>query len=585
LAGYGAAAPTFRLFACAVGLNLLLFLVALTWHAPVWATNDDYRMSVILSGAYLGEPSPDAVFLQIPLGVLLCGLYRLFPALPVYGLYTEIAMFVSCCVFCYAILEGTCRRGRMGPGLILYLALYAVALRKYVLMPQFTLTSAYMGIAAAVLVHRLPRSGTPTGCALGAAALSLFSFLTRAKAFYLLAPVIGVIMLWPALARRRVCRGHALYAALTAVAILASLGAQHVHEQRPEYAAYRAFNTARSRVYDYGQIPFFYDDVEFYLSSGIDETLYRQIAARYLDMGVDADMLNAVADRIAETTTGSEPVARRIAAAFTGSLDSWLSSTDQTVSYAAALVLLLLAAYAALALRSPAGAGPRGLFVVILAGLFLENMYFLFIGRLMTRQKDMLLIAAAVLGVIMTIDEAPPIARAAPVRRRKPPTARLCRFLAMAAGVFMAVSCVAGAVSAVNANYRASLSRNARLDALRAYASGTPDIFYFYDAQDFIAATDDVFSVYDASRPANIESLGNWNVKSPTYHARNAKWGFESAIDGLALRDDVRFVSVAAPKMAATRTLKDGYNKELRLVERIQAKNCILSVYMAVDAD
>lgn len=574
-----------RLLACAVGLNLLLFLGVFAWHEPVWATNDDYRMSVILSGAYLGEPSPDAVFLRIPLGALLSGLYRLFPALPVYGVYTELAMFASCCVFCYAILEGARRRGKAGLGLALYLALYAVALRKYVLMPQFTLTSAYMGIAAAVLVDRLPRSGAPAGCAVGAAVLSLLSFLTRAKAFYLLAPVIGVIVLWPTLARRRLSRGHALYAALTAVAILASLGAQHVYERRPEYAAYRAFNTARSRVYDYGQIPFFYDDVDFYLSSGIDETLYRQIAARYLDMGVDADMLNAVADRIAETTTGSVPMARRVAEALCGSLNSWFSATDETVSCTAALVLLLLAAYAALALRSPADAGPRGLFVVILAGLFLENMYFLFIGRLMTRQKDMLLITAAVLGMVMTIDEAASSARPAPVRRREPMTVRLCRLVAAAAVVFMAASCAAGAVSAVNASHRASLSRNARLDALRAYASGNPDTFYFYDAQDFIAATDGVFSVYDTSKPANIDSLGSWNVKSPSYRARNAQWGFESAIDGLARCDHVRFVSVAAPKMAATRTLKDWYNKELQLVERVQAANCVLSVYAVVDAE
>lgn len=582
-----------RLMLLSAALNLLLFLIAFAWHPPIWATNDDYRMSVILSGAYLGEPSADAVFLLYPLGLLLSLLYRLFPSLPVYGIYTELAMFISCCVFFYAILEPMQSAGNPLLGLFLYLSLYLIALNKYTILPQFTLTSAYMGIAAAVLIWRIPRSRSTVSGALFAALLSLLSLWTRAKVFYLLAPVIGVIMLGWWLAERRVCRRHLLYLLASGVCMLASLAVHSAHWKQPDYAAYKAFNTARNRTYDYGEIPFFYDDQPFYLSNDIDETLYRQIAARYLDMDerLTAQVLTAVADRIEQTTRASQPFVKRVLRAYTESLGSWFSSTDATVAYCAALSLITLAVYSVLTLlhaRCADGASPplpQGLFLVIFAGLFLENMYFLFIGRLMTRQIDTLLLTAAVLGMVMTIE--PALAHKERLRLRPAAAAmdRLLRGIVLLAAFAVALSGIAGACAALCANHAAAINRNAKLETLQDYAAAHPDCFYFYDTQYFISSTDDVFEVYDTSRPLNAESLGSWNVGSPAYSTRNRMMGFTSAIEGLTQCDNVYFAAVAQPRLAMTRTLKDHYNKKLLPVDQIQAANCTIDLYAVVDSD
>ncbi len=567
-----------------VGMNAVLFLLVFAFQPPIWATNDDYRMAVILSGAYLGEPSADAVFLQYPLGWLLSRLYALFPRLPVYGIYTELALFISCCVIAVTVMKRV--HGLWGAAL--YGMLYLFALRKYTVLPQFTLTSAYLAIAASVIVYDLPQSARPLTGALLAAALSLFSFLTRAKAFYLMVPVLAVIIAWHAMRERRMCRYQAFYAIAAFACIVSSLLVSERLWQREEYAAYRAFNTARHRVYDYGEIPFFYDDAAFYLENGIDETLYRQIEARYLDMDarLDADMLDTVADRIEEVTNGDTTVIERALRAFLGSLESWFSSTDPMLAYTSLLALGIFVLHTAGTLAYiQAGDGSGGLFTVIFAGLFLESAYFVFIGRTMARQMDALLIAACVLGIIMTIDQVQGGMAWSTIQRTagKPSSVqRIACALAVTAAASVLFSAALGANAALCGMHEAAINRNAKLEALDDYADANPENFYFYDTQYFISSTDDVFETYDASRPLNMESLGSWNVGSPSYQERNRRMGFDSAIEGLTKHNHVYFVAVAEPRLAMTRTLKQLYNKRLCEVEMVQAANCVLHVYSVV---
>lgn len=57
-------------------LNTVLFLLSFAFLGSVFATNDDYRMSLIVSGAYTGEPSSTLVFMKYPIAWLLSGLLR-----------------------------------------------------------------------------------------------------------------------------------------------------------------------------------------------------------------------------------------------------------------------------------------------------------------------------------------------------------------------------------------------------------------------------------------------------------------------------------------------------------------------------
>lgn len=101
-----------RILYIAVFFNALLFMAAMAHNIPHWYTNDDFRMMTIVSGAYSGKPSADIVFMRYPMGLLLSGLYRITTAVPWYGLFTELCMFVPSCIFCYYTVKKACEKNR-----------------------------------------------------------------------------------------------------------------------------------------------------------------------------------------------------------------------------------------------------------------------------------------------------------------------------------------------------------------------------------------------------------------------------------------------------------------------------------------
>ena len=125
-------------------------------NPPSWYTNDDFRMMTIVSGAYSGTPSPDIVFMRYPIGLLLSGLYRITTSVPWYGLFTMLCMFFPSCVFCYYIVKKAYEKNRVFAGIFLYFLLFMLFIQKYVCLPQFTLTSAFLGVGAFALLHEMP---------------------------------------------------------------------------------------------------------------------------------------------------------------------------------------------------------------------------------------------------------------------------------------------------------------------------------------------------------------------------------------------------------------------------------------------
>ena len=58
-------------------LNTIMILLSYAFLGSVFATNDDYRMSLIVSGAYTGEPSSTLVFMKYPIAWILSELYKI----------------------------------------------------------------------------------------------------------------------------------------------------------------------------------------------------------------------------------------------------------------------------------------------------------------------------------------------------------------------------------------------------------------------------------------------------------------------------------------------------------------------------
>ena len=124
-----------------------------------------------------------------------------------------------------------------------------------------------------------------------------------------------------------------------------------------------------------------------------------------------------------------------------------------------------------------------------------------------------------------------------------------------------------------------------RLEALQGYAKNHPQNFYFYNALDFIGASDRLFSAsLENEKVLNMDSLGNWNSKSPNYYKRNKKYGFTSAIDGLVNCKNVYYVECWDFDSSIEGLINNKYKKQSSLVEQIIADDgTIINIYEIVN--
>ncbi len=577
------------LVVASVVLNMVAFLLMIALYPPVWYTNDDYRMMTIASGAYAGTPSADVIFMKYPVSLLLSSLYKLTTYIPWYGLFTMLCMFVPCCVFCYYILKKTFEKNLLFVGLLLYTALFLFFIQKYICLPQFTLTSGFLGAGAVVLIHEMPSKRNLWNILL-AVICCVISFSVRSKAFYLLIPLILLIVIVRVISEKNIALIKPIVSvALTAVIICVAVAVVDyaAYNRSEEMQYFERFNTARAQVYDYGVPPSYYDHMPFYVENGISEVTYRAMSSRHLDIydGINAQSLEAVADYIDEIRVNSDTLLGRINTAVEETIEYWIDSGDEVVKYSSICVFILLCLNLALGIKRK-----KCIYPLAVAGFILESVFLMFSGRLVVRVLDTLLLSLGVFGVLGVIELLQPRSKSLKeltVSVYSDKQRIVARVLISVCVVSIAVTSIVGLNTAVKDKYHSvAVTQNSRMNGLKAYAELYPENFYFYDAYNFISCTDYVFKTYKEGKVLNHDSTGSWNVHSDTYYDRNANWGFTTSIDGLVSEQgNVYYVATGTLKMGVTKTLKDVYNKRLQLVETIDSDNYILYVYMVVDDD
>ncbi len=566
--------------------NILLFALVISVYPPVWYTNDDFRMMTIVSGAYTGTPCADIVFMRYPIGLLLSGLYSITTAIPWYGLFTMFCMFVPSCIFGYYCIKKAYEKNCCLVGIGAYAMLFILIIQKYICMPQYTLTSAFMGVGAIALIYEMPEKKNSRHIFL-AAFCSVMSFSVRTKAFYLLIPILMLIVAVRVIKEKRSLKKYLVYGCATLILCSVSGCIDTISWHRDGYQEFKEFKEVRALIYDYDSIPGYYENMPFYVSNGINEITYRAVADRFLDIddSVNTENLTKIADYMEDIKTTKTNLADRLVVAFNDGLSQWFSSSDATVKYCAIYIFILLALCLTLSFKKKK---LDIIFIATVAGFLLEITYLKFHGRVMARLIDLMLLAMAVTGtltILSIIDKGEISFKKFWDKKINIPLEKIWKYV-MVCGV-------AALVVAYAANMQSDLkskslvlreTNNPLLHALNDYASKYPDKFFFYDTKNFINCTNYVFSTCEKGEIINTESMGSWNARSPSYYARNEKFGFKTSIEGLLSEEhDVYFVTRVAPKKGITMPLKDIYNKKLVEVDKVQTTKDILYVYMVVD--
>lgn len=333
---------------------------------------------------------------------------------------------------------------------------------------------------------------------------------------------------------------------------------------------YKAFNTARSLVYDFGAIPPYNENKAFYDNAGIDETTFYDISARYLDLDseITTDKMKAVAG-ISKSRRQSAPFGKRI---FRAALSAPSYFIESGVLYQTAFCALLLVCTVFILSRKKKYVCVT--FVLCTAaGMLLEMTYLCYISRVMDRLTEVMLLTISV-SCIIALSGAFQKANA----EERKSASRIYKAAAMACIALLSAYFAVSNQKAICSKAEGQHLINSRLKVLNTFAASDKEAFYFYDAYDFIAASADTFSVYDGI--VNTDSLGNWYIHSSDYYKRNAEYGIITSVDGLTdANKNIYYAAIGNLKNGITLTMKERYNLEPIVVRTIPYENNNIYIY------
>ncbi len=552
------------LFAFSLLLNTVLFLLSFAFYGSAFATNDDYRMSLIVSGAYTGEPGNTLVFMKYPAAWVLSGLYKITPSVPWYGIASVLCILIPASIVCYFVLSESNGTGNIKTGFAIYLLFYLFIVQKHLVLPQFTLTAAFTAIAWLVLLWYMPKNKLSPLYLLCTGIFAAISFSIRMKVFMMVFPA-AVLAVLIRLINDKFSDKKYIFKYIVSMFLTAALCfCVQAADNRNVDAQYRAFNTARSLVYDFGAIPPYNENKSFYDRAGIDETVFYDISARYLDLDseITTEKMRSVANITKSRHNGLPVVSRILKSAV--EVPSYFLQSGVLYQTAFAAVLLV---YGTFVLCQNKKYVCAAFILCTAAGTFLEMTYLCYISRVMDRLTEVMILAISVCCMIALADSF-----------QKTDTeiqAGSMRIYKAAAKICIAVIAVCLTVSnqkSVCGKAKTQHMINSRLEVLNLLAANDEETFYFYDAYDFIAASSDTFAVYDGT--VNTDSLGNWYINSEDYFRRNAKYGIRNSVDGLIdPNKNIYYAAIGNLKNGITLTMKERYNMEPVIIRTIPYEN------------
>jgi len=438
-----------------------------------------------------------------------------------------------------------------------------------------------MTIAWLVLLWYMPKERS-TLYVIITGIIAAIAFSIRMKAFMMIVPAALLVVLINLIKERFADKKYILkYCICFAISIVLCTVSQ-VSDSLNTDKEYHEFNTARSSVYDFDDMPSYEANKEFYDAAGIDETVYYDISARYLDLDKDitTENLRSVSAQMQECETPTPSVIKMIHAFF--SVPSVLFELGLEYQTRFAVLLFMISIFAAIRMR-------RGFITAVIlctsAGMILEMTFLCFISRFIDRLGEVCLLTISIVCMLSLNDILSERSgrRKSPVRALKDRNIcmRVCRILSLVCLLAVSIYRIVANQEAITLKSQGQNLVNSRLTVLNQLAANDKDSFYFYDSYDFIAASSDVFSVYDDM--VNTDSLGNWYINSPDYFERNSQYGITNSVDGLIDgKKNIYYASIGNLKNGIVLTMKERYNMEPVIIESVPYKNNNIYIYTFV---
>lgn len=241
--------------------------------------NDDTMIKDILSGAYTGTPDGHCIQMLYPLSWILALFYKAIPIIPWYGLFLCACQFFVFFVVATRLME-LCESLRAGilavvAQTVLVLGLF---LREFVII-QYSVTSG-MCMAGAVFlfmttphIAKVPLFFRKNSLPL---VLVILAFMIRTEVCMMLLPflLLAGLSKWGSEKKIFTETNFRKYLLLIGTALLGMVAAYSVDIIAyigADWSSFRSFFDARTKLYDFYELPSYEENRSFYASIGLSE--------------------------------------------------------------------------------------------------------------------------------------------------------------------------------------------------------------------------------------------------------------------------------------------------------------------------
>lgn len=292
---------------CSVtAFTLVLVLFLAVRYDFYYDLNDDTMIKDILSGAYTGTPSGYCMQMLYPLAWGIALLYRAIPTAAWYGLFLSLCQFgvlVLIAVRLVRIVKSTRTRAA---ALFIEAAIALGLFQRELVFIQYSVTAAICMAGAVFLFITTPateRASVFFRRNIMPLCLVILSFMIRTEVCLMLLPflLLAGIFVWCGEEKLFTAVNVKKYVLLILVALFGMAAAYSLDVlayQGSEWAGFRDFFDARTKIYDFYELPGYDDNRDFYESIGLSEESYK-LLENYnfaLDDSIDTWSLEAIAD-------------------------------------------------------------------------------------------------------------------------------------------------------------------------------------------------------------------------------------------------------------------------------------------------
>lgn len=557
-------------------LNIILFTLVLSKNVSYFQTNDDYRMRLISSGLYTGDPEYQLVFIKSFIGFVLQFLYGINKTFPWYDWMTILGMFIPSTYILYQMVNKDDKLISFF-NLLIYILFYLLIIKKHLFLPQFTITSAFfaMGAIASMFVVFNVLEKEQVISKVHFVFLIFFNLMCfgiRDEIAFLMF-VIELFILFVYVLNFHPNKMKLIkICSIVIFALMIGQVIETISLNNYEYQEFKEYTKARSNVYDYYSIPTYEEDKEFYDSIGLESYLSEPLNGRILDVDekLNTDTYNLIFKYNQEKS--SSDILQKIKESLLQTINLFFSSNmlQQTLF----IIFLILINFS---IFHEYNIFRQNVFLGAIGFILFVPLVLSFRGRLIERiLESVYLISLPVLFYLIDTKLDTVSFIKASINKKF--------------NLFLASCCIIGFFTPVymlsrdtiyNQNQAIQLlSQN--IETLTQYVEKHPENFYFYDSLDFIGGSDRLFNNNEPEKILNMDSLGNWNAKSETYYKRNKNFGFTTAIEGIVEKENVYYVECGEYHNTMADLLETEYNVYMKKVDTIYTpKGIDINIYHA----